>query len=133
MKTPQAEVNPTLDQVDLALEGAIPRRTGTPEGFALEMGEGIDIRSLESGTTLLVQTRNTHYRMVVVNPDRLMVLATGGELFPQEAEARLNGATSGGSTLMEGWIGLHFRMNLWANGRRIITTPVRSITLESVQ
>ena len=39
-------------------------RARTLEGFALETGDGIDVRSLGSGTTLLVHTRNTFYRLV---------------------------------------------------------------------
>jgi hypothetical protein len=108
-------------------------RARTLEGFALETGGGIDVRSLENGTTLLVHTRNTHYRVVVLNAARLLVLVKGGEIFRDETEARLNGATCGGSALKAGWIGEGFRIDLSAGGRRVITSPVRSLTIESVQ
>jgi hypothetical protein len=123
----------TAREHDTAPEAAVLPRAGTLDGFALETGEGTDVRSLESGTTLLVHTRNTYYRLVVLNPARLLVLIKGGELFRHEAEARLNGATCGGSTLKSGWIGVGFRMDLWTGGRRIVTSPVRSLTIESVQ
>lgn len=133
MKTHRTMVNSDNEYVDVTLEGPILPRGRTLEGFAQETGDGFDIGSLVSGTTLLVHTRNTHYHMVVLNPARRLVLAKGGELFRDETEARLNGATSGGSTLKSGWIGVGFRMDLTAKGRRIITSPVRSITVESVQ
>ena len=118
---------------EISPEAAILPRARTLDGFALEAGDGIDMRSLESGTTLLVHTRNTQYRLVVLNAARLMVLVKGGHLFRHEAEARFNGCTCGGSTLKSGWIGVGFRMDLWADGRRIITSSVRSVTVESVQ
>ena len=94
--------------------------------------DGIDIRALASGTTLLVDTRNTHYRLVVLNPARLSVLIEGGTFIRNETEARLNGATCGGSALKGGWIGVGSRMDVWIEGRRIVTSSVRSISVESV-
>jgi hypothetical protein len=108
-------------------------RARTLDGFALETGTGIDVRSLAHGTTLLVNTKNSHYHVVILNAEHRAVLVKGGNLFRDETEARLTGATSGGSTLKSGWIGVGFRMELAVNGRRVITSPVRSITVESVQ
>jgi hypothetical protein len=132
MKTHQDPADNAREH-ETAPEAGILPRAGTLEGFALETGDGIDVRSLESGTTLLVHTRNTYYRLVVLNPARLLVLIKGGDLFRHETEARLNGATRGGSTLKDGWIGVGFRMDLWAGGRRIVTSAVRSTTIEPVQ
>ncbi|HSL69087.1 MAG TPA: hypothetical protein VK864_02540 [Longimicrobiales bacterium] len=112
--------------------GLIPR-SRTLEGFARETGDGIDVRSLETGTTLLVQTRHTQYRFVVLNGTRLLVLVKGGDLFRRGTQARLNGATSGGSALKAGWICQGSRVELSAGGRRVVTSPVQSITVESVQ
>jgi hypothetical protein len=133
MKTLHTDSEIAREHVDIEPEAAILPRVRTLEGFALETGDGIDVRSLESGSTLLVHTRNTFYRLVVLNPARLIVLVKGGELFRHETEARLNGATCGGSTLKGGWVGVGFRMDLWAGGRHVITSPVRSVTVESVQ
>ena len=132
MKTHQDPVDNAREH-DTAPETAILPGAGTLDGFAREAGDGIDVRSLESGTTLLVHTRNTSFRLVVLNPARLLVLIKGGELFRHETEARLNGSTRGGSMLKGGWIGVGSRMDLWAGGQRIVTSPVRSTTIESVQ
>ena len=133
MKTLHTDSEIGREYVDIAPEAAILPRSRTLEGFALATGVGIDVRSLESGTTLRVNTRNTFYRLVVLNPTRLLVLAKGGEHFRHEGEARLNGSTCGGSTLKGGWIGVGFSMDLWTGGRHIITSSVRSVNVESVQ
>jgi hypothetical protein len=122
-----------MEYADRAPENAILPRARTLDGFALETGDGIDVRSLDDGTTVLVQTHNTQYRLVVLSAARRLVLVKGGHLFRDEAEARLNGATCGGSTLKSGRIGVGFRMDLWAGGRHIVTSSVRSIRIESVQ
>jgi hypothetical protein len=51
----------------------------------------------------------------------------GGQFFPELTPARLNGATLCGSFCKMGGIYVGFRMEINANGQRIITTPVEYI------
>jgi hypothetical protein len=53
----------------------------------------------------------------------LDVIVTGGQLFQ---------ATTRGSLLKIGWIGVGLRVEMSLAGRRIVTSPVRSITIEGV-
>jgi hypothetical protein len=96
-------------------------------GFA----DGMSIKSLEAGTTLRVRTRNSTYRLVVLDPVKLLVLLVGGALFPEDTVARLAGATAGGTTLKVGWIGLGLRVEIAAGGKRTTTSPVESIEIAS--
>jgi len=107
-------------------------RYGTLESFSDEAGgdEGVAIQSLEPGTTLIVQTRNSEYRVVVLDSADLDVTVTGGQLFRDATRVRLNGATIHGSLLKIGWIGVGLRVEMSVDGRRIVTSPVRSITIE---
>ena len=113
--------------------GLVPRRQ-TLDGFVLEPGcvEGVALQSLAAGTVLSVHTRHTHYRVIVLDPRRQLVLVTGGALFPEGTEACLDGATAGGSLLKIGWIGVGLRLELRMGVRRITTSRVRSITIEAV-
>lgn len=76
----------------------VPRRCRL-SGFALEAScsEGIAIQSLAPGTRLIVQTRNSQYRLLVLNGGPHGVLVQGGALFPKAALAHLQGASAGGS------------------------------------
>jgi len=114
--------------------GTLVPRCRTLSGFALEDGcaKGVAIQSLDSGTTLIVQTRNSQYRVVVLDGTELSVLFKGGAVFQEATEVHLGGASAGGSLLKTGWIGVGLRMEMWVGARRIITSPVRSITIESV-
>jgi hypothetical protein len=106
----------------------------TLDGFVLEPGctEGVALQSLKDGTVFSVITRHSSYRLVVVDPAQQRVLVTGGRLFPERTELRLEGATAGGSLIKIGWIGVGLRFEMSLGGQRITTSRVESITIESV-
>jgi hypothetical protein len=92
--------------------------------------EGIGIGSLEAGSMLLVETRNSSYRFLVVDGPRRRVILQGGTKFVRATPVRLEGATVGGRALKPGWIlvGLPFQVS--QGGRRIRSSNVRSVTIE---
>jgi len=111
----------------------VPRRC-TLSGFAFEAGcsDGIAIQPLAPGTTLIVQTRNSQYRLIVLDGERPGVLVQGGALFPEATVAHLQGASAGGSLVRTGWIEVGFRMELLVGPRRIVTSPVRAVAIENL-
>ena len=88
---------------------------------------GIDLRSLPRGTALVVDTRNTRYRFVMLEGSGRNTLIEGGPYFPQETTVQVEGSALGGSLLKVGWIGLGLAVELSFGGKRIITSRVRSI------
>jgi len=94
----------------------------------ITQSEGVELDQLEPMTTLIVRTRNSHYRVIVAEGDD--VLVQGGSFFPEPTPARLDGASAGGSLLRKGWIGVGFLLEFRAGGQRIITSPVLEITTE---
>lgn len=109
-------------------EVRLPRRC-TLDGFAEEIARtsGIHLAELPPITALLVRTQNTLYRITVLQPLESKVLVQGGRFFDEPTEARLNGASFGGSLLKTAWVGIGLRMEIGHNGRRIVTSPVRAI------
>ena len=112
------------------------RRPGSAsalEAFAVRAAEaeGVAINALEPGTTLIVHTRNSQYRLVILlNPSE--VLVKGGAMFPDATVVRLDGATAGGSSLKVGSILVGFQMEMWLASTRVRSSPVRSIWIERV-
>ena len=90
--------------------------------------EGVHLRQLPPLTTLLVRTTNSLYRIVVTEGSNVYI--QGGAFFPDPTSAHLDGATIGGSLLNVGWIHVGFLMQIRAGGRRILTSPIRAITIE---
>jgi len=91
---------------------------------------GIDLRSLLPGTELHVDTRNSHYRIQMLHGNECNAVVKGGRYFFQEAEARIDGATIAGHVVKAGWICLGFCLELSVHGKRIVTSRVRSISVE---
>lgn len=105
-------------------------RAATMDGFLAvsSASDGLSVRDLEPLTTLHVRTCNSSYRIVVAHQTAIFV--QGGRFFPDATDARLEGSSAGGTLLKVGWIGVGLCMEIWAGGRRIITSPVRSIARE---
>lgn len=91
---------------------------------------GVNLSRLRPMARLLVRTRNTLYRLVVVGPGPAVVVQ-GGKYFSQATEVLFCGSSLGGSALKARWIGLGFRMELFGPDNRVITSPVLSIEIES--
>ena len=101
----------------------------TLDGFADQSGcrNGVCYTSLDTGTVLHVQTRRSHYRLVMLEaPNK--VLVTGGKLCPEPVEARLVGATTGGM-VKTGWIGVGLRLEMRLGRDRVMTSQVEDVTL----
>ena len=113
------------------LGGVVPPHC-TLEGFALEPGcvDGVALEALEPDTVLVVRTRHSSYRLVVLDGAQQRVLLSGGAHFPESTEVWVEGATAGGSTLKMGWIGVGLRLEIWEGRRRITTSRVESVTIE---
>jgi hypothetical protein len=90
---------------------------------------GIDLRSLPAGTAVVVDTRHSRYRFVMLDESGRNALVEGGRYFPRATTARVEGSTLGGSLLKVGWIGLGLFVELSFGGKRIITSRVRSISM----
>ena len=110
---------------------AVPRRC-TLDGFAEEVSraDGIGLADLDPITTLLVRTENSLYQITVVQPRQTDVLVQGGEFFPETTPARLSESSFGGSCLKMAWVGIGLRMEFHYDGGWIITSCVRSISIQ---
>ena len=97
-------------------------------GDVAEDAAGVNLRDLPPFTTLLVWTTNSLYRVVVTRWPEVYV--QGGDFFPDPTAAYVDGATSGGSSLRVGWIGVGLLVEIRSGGWRITTSPVRAVTTE---
>jgi hypothetical protein len=93
----------------------------------------LDLRSLPPGTELCVDTRNSRYRLLMLDGSGCNALVHGGRYFCQETEARIEGSTLGGSFLKVGRICLGLCLELSVLGKRIVTSRVRAINLQAAE
>jgi hypothetical protein len=69
---------------------------------------GIKLTELAVGTRVEAQTRNTLYKIAVLENGKYMV--EGGFYFPEPKEAWISGSTWGGSMLKMKWLGIGMHM-----------------------
>jgi hypothetical protein len=92
--------------------------------------DGVELKTLAPFDTICVRTRNSNYRIFLLEPTKGWALVEGGRRFVEPVEATVSGSTFGGSMLKMGWIGMGLRMEIYSNGKRILTSPVQSFRVE---
>ena len=104
----------------------------TLEHCAQELGnaQGVSIESLRRGTVVILHTRNSAYRLMIVDAPSHMVIANGGH-FQDPTYACLQGARAGGNCLKSGWLCVGLRAELTVGRWQVVTSPVESIVVQS--
>jgi hypothetical protein len=82
------------------------------------------------GTALTLHTRNTCYRMVVVDGSERRVQITGGKLFPESTDAQVVGAIDD-ENVKAGWIVEGFQLELTTQRGPVLTSTVESVDVAS--
>jgi hypothetical protein len=112
-------------------ERRVVPRGATLHGFVdtVTRVDGLSIAELDPITPLLVRTENSIYRITILEPGCRRILVQGGSYFPETTAAELEGSSLGGSLLKQGWIAPGLRMEISTDGRRIVTSRVRSMEI----
>jgi hypothetical protein len=92
--------------------------------------EGVNLRALEACDTIQARTHNSVYEIFLLDTESGRALVRGGEYFAEPTEATVCGSTFGGCMLKVGWLGVGLRMEIYANGQRTVTSPIRSLRVE---
>lgn len=82
---------------------------------------------LRPGTVLQLRTRNSRYRLVVVDGPEGRVLITGGRHFPDQMPVQVVGATPGDGRVKPDWIVEGLRLQLLTAQGCVITSTVSSL------
>jgi len=90
---------------------------------------GVQIDALEDMQKLAIWTLNSLYEITVIDGRGGDILVRGGRFFPELTPAHLAGATLGGSFCRMHGIYCGFRMEFSSEGQRIITSPVQTIVV----
>jgi hypothetical protein len=132
MTTTISEQRDRTADYDMPADLHLVDSTRTLDGFAFQLRDtsGLDVRALAAGTIVIVRTRHSRYRLMVLEPETQRVLVSGGEWFPVPTEMQLVGSTSGGSMLKPGWLGVGLKVELRRMNRRITTSFVNDVTIE---
>ena len=92
--------------------------------------EGVTLGTLEAYDTIHAQTRNSEYKIFLLDPKSGRALVEGGKYLKEPVEATVSGSTFGGCMLKMGWLGVGLRIEMNVNGQRLETSPVQGLRVE---
>jgi hypothetical protein len=92
--------------------------------------EGVTLQALKPCDMIHGRTCNSDYEIFLLEPESGRALVKGGKYFAQPEEATVSGSTFGGCMLKVGWLCEGLQMELNANGRCIVTSPVQELRVE---
>jgi len=120
-----SEPSPAIHNID------VPGLTPSLEQVELDPTRfrSIALPLLLPGTLVTLHTRNTCYRIVVIDGSERRIQISGGKLFPENVEAELIGATDDEGVKV-GWIVEGFQLELLTNRGPILTSTVESLEVE---
>ena len=98
------------------------------EMLTVDLSQGVALDKLSPLDTIVVQTRNSNYRISLLDPQTGRALIEGGP-FAQPVDAVVNGSVVR-STFKNGWIGTGMRLEFWTEGKLTSTSPVQSYQVE---
>jgi hypothetical protein len=113
----------------MCLDARVPTAALLDAWSSHQWTEGLQVETLPPLQPIEVRTRNTIYRIVVIEGQSGDVLILGGRFFPTQRRARLNGCTLGGCCLKQRGLYCGFNLELQIGREVILTTPVQSIAL----
>ena len=102
----------------------------TPTAHADESDGGVSLETLAPGTIVTVDTRNSRYRITVLDGPERDVLVQGGVHLATALRGRLQGSDDGDAVARDGWIEPNRRLLFVSAAGRIVTSPVASVSLE---
>jgi hypothetical protein len=91
---------------------------------------GVQIDEMDEMQRLLVRTRNSRYEITVMDRWSAEIVVRGGQFSPHATAAWLAGATFGGSILKLRGIYIGLQMEINAEKGSLLTTRVKTITVE---
>ena len=94
-----------------------------------DTGESVlTLDSLSRFDTIVLRTRNSEYRMLLLDPYKRRALVEGGR-FVEPLDATILGSTSWGE-LRYGSIAIGDRVEMWVSNQQVSTSPVQSFRVE---
>jgi hypothetical protein len=97
--------------------------------IAYDWSDGIELASLKDFTELYVQTRNSVYKIIVIDHHSGAILVRGGKFFMETTPAFLVGASRRGSFIKCGTIHVGLNLEIRSEHERIVTSTVQAVVL----
>jgi hypothetical protein len=92
--------------------------------------QGLAVQSLNAFDTIKLQTQNSDYRILLLDPATGRALVDGGAHLLEPSEALLRGSATPGSEFRGSEICIGSRFEMWVNEKVFITSPVKAVEVQ---
>lgn len=93
--------------------------------------EALKLSTLNAFDTILLQTNNSEYRILLLDPLTGRSLVEGGAYLAEPAEGLVRGSAIPGAEFNDGSLSIGARVEIWAKEQVFITSPIKSIECHS--
>jgi hypothetical protein len=111
------------------MKATLPRGAVLDKWSQNPWANGAQIDELEELQRIQVRTVHSLYEITVIDGHNGEILVKGGKYIPDLTEGCLTGATLGGSFCKMRGIYPGFKMELVADGRRLVTSTVQTVSV----
>jgi RNA polymerase-binding transcription factor DksA len=88
------------------------------------------LQSLSPFDTILLQTQNSEYRILLLDPETGRSLVEGGSFLSEPRETLVMGSGIPGREFKGGAICVGRRVEMWAAGKILLTSPIKSVEVK---
>ncbi len=92
----------------------------------------LDVTQLHEGSVVTVSTRNSTYRLTIRDSEHRLASIEGGQFFYKPIVGSIEGTPFEDGPVQVGIIQPGMRLEILADHRRIVTSPVRSLEVSAV-
>ena len=124
---PKLELDPVVSLCSACWEGKQREGLDQAQSETSTVTDEVQLDSLEPFTTILVRTRNTEYRVLVLDQKSGWALVEGGRHLPEPTEVMVCGSLLRDRPFKMGMIATGYRLELSLDGKVFITSPIESI------
>ena len=122
----------SIDEAKLELDPAQAlcvdcwNRKNGPISLSLNSSDLV-IETLKPFDTILLQTHNSEYRILLLDPQTGRALVEGGDYLVEPSEALVRGSAVPGQAFKAGVISVGSRLELWVEEQALLTSIVKSV------
>ena len=106
------------------------RKGASQSELTNESADGLAISTCQPFDVIHVETNHSSYRFLLIDPSTGRSLVEGGKFFSEPTEATIIGSSTRNAAFRSGWIGIGFRLEMWAADQLVSTSAVLSVSVE---
>lgn len=124
------KIDDALDRLMSRLDSPLSKPELVTSGNVASSAADVVVERLNAFDTILLQTNNSEYRILLLDPKTGRALVEGGDYLPEPSEGLVKGSAFPGCAFTQGAISVGGRLEMWVNENILLTSPVKSVEVK---